>query len=272
MYVEENFDDKELELYQNDTTTSSDPKLKSIPEVLSAQQSAPYVFGPTFIAALKQKGQQAITDVFLKKPPHSLAQIILPSKYFAGETPVEIELPEVPSKNEYALSDQLNQLDIYFILVRALGAPEALKLSDMWGNGHYTAYRADDKNGEGKFCVAMNVAGSTSTGTQKISAAFTTWAKTSTLANAQVKEADDHVAITACDPGIKVKHSLPTTDDTSQILWRASDMAFIMRSEENTDAECVATALYTEFTIDEITNSDEMVTRYSELLDECSLK
>ena len=271
MYVEENFDDKELELYQKDTT-SSDTKVKSIPEVLSAQQSAPYVFGPTFIAALKQKGQQAITDVFLKKQPRSLAQIILPSKYFAGEEPTEIEPPVVPSKNEYALSDQLNQLDIYFILVRALGALEALKLSDMWGNGHYTAYRAKDKNGKGKFCVAMNVVGSTSTGTQKISAAFSTWAKTSTLANAQVKETDDHVAISVCDPGTKVKHSLPTTDDTSQIFWRASDMAFIMRSEENTDAECVATALYTEFTIDEITNSDKMVTRYSELLDECSLK
>ena len=271
MYVEENFDDKELELYQKDTT-SSDTKVKSIPEVLSAQQSAPYVFGPTFIAALKQKGQQAITDVFLKKQPRSLAQIILPSKYFAGEEPTEIEPPAVPSKNEYALSDQLNQLDIYFILVRALGALEALKLSDMWGNGHYTAYRAKDKNGKGKFCVAMNVAGSTSTGTQKLSAAFSTWAKTSTLANAQVKETDDHVAISVCDPGTKVKHSLPTTDDTSQIFWRASDMAFIMRSEENTDAECVATALYTEFTIDEITNSDKMVTRYSELLDECSLK
>ena len=271
MYVEENFDDKELELYQKDTT-SSDTKVKSIPEVLSAQQSAPYVFGPTFIAALKQKGQQAITDVFLKKQPRSLAQIILPSKYFAGEEPTEIEPPAVPSKNEYALSDQLNQLDIYFILVRALGALEALKLSDMWGNGHYTAYRAKDKNGKGKFCVAMNIVGSTSTGTQKISAAFSTWAKTSTLANAQVKEVDDHVAVSVCDPGTKVKHSLPTTDDTSQIFWRASDMAFIMRSEENTDAECVATALYTEFTIDEITNSDKMVTRYSELLDECSLK
>ena len=271
MYVEENFDDKELELYQKDTT-SSDTKVKSIPEVLSAQQSAPYVFGPTFIAALKQKGQQAITDVFLKKQPRSLAQIILPSKYFAGEEPTEIEPPAVPSKNEYALSDQLNQLDIYFILVRALGAPEALKLSDMWGNGHYTAYRAKDKNGKGKFCVAMNVAGSTSTGTQKLSAAFSTWAKTSTLANAQVKETEDHVAVSVCDPGTKVKHSLPTTEDTSQIFWRASDMAFIMRSEENTDAECVATALYTEFTIDEITNSDKMVTRYSELLDECSLK
>ena len=271
MYVEENFDDKELELYQKDTT-SSDTKVKSIPEVLSAQQSAPYVFGPTFIAALKQKGQQAITDVFLKKQPRSLAQIILPSKYFAGEEPTEIEPPAVPSKNEYALSDQLNQLDIYFILVRALGALEALKLSDMWGNGHYTAYRAKDKNGKGKFCVTMNIVGSTSTGTQKISAAFSTWAKTSTLANAQVKETEDHVAVSVCDPGTKVKHSLPTTDDTSQIFWRASDMAFIMRSEENTDAECVATALYTEFTIDEITNSDKMVTRYSELLDECSLK
>ena len=144
-YVEENFDDKELEQYQEVTTTSTDPKVKSIPEVLSAQQSAPYIFGPTFIAALKKKGPQAITDVFLKKPPHSLAEIILPSKYFAGETPSEIEPPTVPHKNEYALGDQLNQLDIYFILVKALGAPKALQVSDMWGNGQYTAYRAKDK-------------------------------------------------------------------------------------------------------------------------------
>ena len=271
-YVEENFDDKELEQYQKETTSSSDPKVQSVPEVLSAQQSASYVFGPTFIAALQKKGQQAITDAFVQKPPHSLAQIILPSKYFAGEKPTEIESPEVPSKNEYAMSDQLNQLDIYFLFARALGAPKALQLSDMWGNGYYTGYRTKDKSGKGKFCVAMNVAGSTSAGTQKISAAFTTWAKTSTLANAKVKLSNDHVAVTACDPGTKVKHSLPTTDDTSQIFWRSSDMSFIMRSEANTDAECVATALYTEFTIDEITNSDKMVTRYSELLDECSLK
>jgi hypothetical protein len=271
-YVEENFDDKELEQYQEVTTTSTDPKVKSIPEVLSAQQSAPYVFGPTFIAALKQKGPQAITDVFLKKPPHSLAEIILPSKYFAEKTPTELEPPAVPRKNEYALGDQLNQLDIYFILVKALGAPKALQVSDMWGNGKYTAYRAKDKNGNGKFCVSMSVVGSTNTGTQKISEAFTTWAKNPIFIDAQVKVEDDHVAISVCDPGTKVKHSLPTTDDTSQIFWRSSDMAFIMRSEENTDAECVSTGLYTEFLVEEISTNEEVVTRYGELLDECSLR
>ena len=272
MYVEENFDDKELEQYQKVTTSSSDSKLTSIPEVLSAQQSAPYIFGPTFIAALKKKGPQAITDVFLKKPPHSLAEIILPSRYFAEATPVELKPPAVPRKNEYALSDQLNQLDIYFILVRALGATKALQLSDMWGNGYYTAYRAKDESGKGKFCVDMNVVGTSSVGTQKISAAFTTWAKNPIHNNAQVKMVDDHVAVSVCDPGTKVKHSLPTTDDTSQIFWRSSDMAFIMRSEQNTDAECVSTGLYTEFTVEEISTNEEVVTRYSELLDECSLK
>jgi len=271
-YVEENFDDKELEQYQKDTTASSDPKVAAIPEVLSAQQSAPYIFGPTFIAALKKKGRQAITDAFLKKPPHSLAQIILPSKYFAGIAPPEIEAPSVPHKNDYALGDQLNQLDVYFILARTLGAPQALKLSDMWGNGYYTAYRAHDKNGKGRFCVSINVAGITDADTQNISAAFSTWAKNPTLIDAKVDEVDHHVAISACDPGAKAKHSLPTADDTSQIFWRSSDMAFIMRSEENTDAECVATALYTEFTVKEITTSEKIVTRYGELLDECSLK
>lgn len=272
MYVEENFDDKELEQYQKVTTSSSDPKVTAIPEVLSAQQTAPYIFGPTFIAALKKKGPQAVTDVFLKKPPHSLAEIILPSRYFAEVTPAELKPPAVPRKNEYAISDQLNQLDIYFILVRALGAPKALELSDMWGNGYYTAYRAKDQNGKGKFCVDLNVVGTSSTATQKISAAFTTWAKNPIHNNAQVKTVDDHVAVSVCDPGTKVKHSLPTTNDTSQIFWRSSDMAFIMRSEENTDAECVSTGLYTEFTVEEISTNEEVVTRYGELLDECSLR
>ena len=272
MYVEENFDDKELEQYQKVTTSSSDPKVTAIPEVLSAQQTAPYIFGPTFIAALKKKGPQAVTDVFLKKPPHSLAEIILPSRYFAEVTPAELKPPAVPRKNEYAISDQLNQLDIYFILVRALGAPKALELSDMWGNGYYTAYRAKDQNGKGKFCVDLNVVGTSSTATQKISAAFTTWAKNPIHNNAQVKTVDDHVAVSVCDPGTKVKHSLPTTNDTSQIFWRSSDMAFIMRSEENTDAECVSTGLYTEFTVEEISTNEDVVTRYGELLDECSLR
>jgi hypothetical protein len=118
----------------------------------------------------------------------------------------------------------------------------------------------------------MSVVGSTNTGTQKISEAFTTWAKNPIFIDAQVKVKDDHVAISACDPGTKVKHSLPTTDDTSQIFWRSSDMAFIMRSEENTDAECVSTGLYTEFLVEEISTNEEVVTRYGELLEECSLR
>ena len=118
----------------------------------------------------------------------------------------------------------------------------------------------------------MNVVGTSSTATQKISAAFTTWAKNPIHNNAQVKTVDDHVSVSVCDPGTKVKHSLPTTDDTSQIFWRSSDMAFIMRSEENTDAECVSTGLYTEFTVEEISTNEEVVTRYGELLDECSLR
>jgi hypothetical protein len=45
-----------------------------------------------------------------------------------------------------------------------------------------------------------------------------------------------------------------------------------MRSEENTDAECVSTGLYTEFLVEEISTNEEVVTRYGELLDECSLR
>lgn len=264
-WVEDNLDDKELEEYQNGTAASSSDKVVAVPEILSAQQSSPYIFGPTFVTALEQQGDGALQDAFMKNQPKSLEQIILPSKYFAKDSVEKLATPKVPSGAKLAIADQLSQLDIYFLLARTLGAPAALKTSDLWGNATYTAYRKDKV-----MCVAMNITGDDEAGTKALSVAFTKWTKVKTLSQAKLTWHDTYFAVSACDPGKNVKHALPSDADSSQIFWRSGDIAYIYRSGDPVDAECVATGIYSEFTAEQIATDDAVIQRYGELLETCA--
>jgi hypothetical protein len=265
-YANDNFSDAEREQYGSVTQADDDADVADIPQILSAQQMAPYVFGPTFVKAIEREKGFKLEDAFLKKQPTSLEQVILPSKYFAVDKPEDLDAPKTPKGAKYILDDQINQLDLYFLLTRTLGAPLALKYSDTWGNGRYVVYSRDKV-----ICSTIHLRGETDKDTEQLAAAFTKWAQRDTLKNAKVKLHEDHVVVDACDPGTSVRHDLPTEDDTSQIFWRAGDIVYIWQSEAGVDAECAATGLYTEFTTEELVSNDAVVMRYNELLSECAL-
>jgi len=270
-YVSDNFSDEEREEYELGTSESDDTDLSEIPQILSAQQMAPYVFGPTFMAALEREPGFDVNDAFLKKQPRSLEQVILPSKYFRGDDPEDIEAPKKPKGAEFIFDEQINQLDLYFLIARTLGAPLALRYSDSWGNGAYTVYSTRTEDGKDVVCAAIHLRGETARDTENLAAAFEKWADRESMVDASAELRDEVVAITACDPGESTEHELPTEDDTSQIFWRSGDIAYIWQSEPGVDAECAATGLYTEFTVEELTSNEAVVPRYNELLSECAL-
>lgn len=264
-YASDNFSEAEREQYDNAMEGDATPAMKEAPEILSAQQFSPYVFGPIFVDALEARGEQTLLDAFLKKQPTSLEQTILPSKYFADDTPEEIKTPDGPDGEEAAVSGQISQLDLFFLLVRTWGAPEALRLSDMWGNGSYAGFEVGDDD----FCAALNIRGETAEATDELRQAFGEWAKLAGLRDAKVESHGDHFGVTACDPGAKSTIELPTEDDTQQIFWRSGDISYIKRSEPGTDAECVATGIYTEFTTEELQADERVIVRYNELIADC---
>jgi hypothetical protein len=267
MYVSDNFSDAEREQY-DDATQGDDEDVAAIakvPEILSAQQFSPYVFGPTFVEALERKGEQTLLDAFMKKQPKSLEQTILPSKYFEGDKPEEIDIPKGPKNSEPAVSGQLSQLDLFFLMVRAWDAPEALRLSDLWGNGSYAGFEVGDDD----FCAVLNVRGENDETTDELRQAFDEWAKSPGLRDAKVTSHDHYVSVESCDPGPKVDLDLPSESDTRQLFWRAGDISYIWRSEPDSNAECVATGIYTEFTIDELQSDERAIDRYNELIAEC---
>jgi hypothetical protein len=270
-YVSDNFSDEEREEYERGTSESGDTNLSDIPQILSAQQSAPYIFGPTFMAALEREPGFDVNEAFLKKQPRSLEQVILPSKYFLGDDPEEIDTPKAPKGSEFLFDEQINQLDLYFLLARTLGAPLALQYSDAWGSGAYTVYSIRDDAGNDLVCATIHLRGETETDTENLAAAFEKWAERDSMVDASAELLDGLVAIKACDPGESTEHELPTEDDTSQIFWRSGDITYIWQSEPGVDAECAATGLYTEFTVEELTSNEAVVPRYNELLSECAL-
>ena len=270
-YVSDNFSDEEREEYEMGTSESDSTDLSEVPQILSASQMAPYVFGPTFLKALEREPGFDPNDAFLKKQPLSLEQVILPSKYFRGDDPEEIEAPKVPKGGKFVFDERISQLDLYFLLSRTLGAPLALQYSDSWGNGAYTVYSRNEENRDDVVCVAIDLRGETTEETENLAAAFEKWAERDSIPDASVELVDDVVSVTSCDPGTSANHDLPTEDDTSQLFWRSGDIAYIWQSEPGVDAECAATGLYTEFTIEELTTNDAVVPRYNELLSECAL-
>jgi hypothetical protein len=264
-YTSDNFSEEEQAQYDEVMEGSDDQAMKEVPEILSAQQYSPYVFGPTFVEALERAGGSALLDAFMKKQPKSLEQTILPSKYFGKDDPEEIEEPKGPKDSEVAVWGQISQLDVFFLLVRTWGAPEALRLSDMWGNGAYAGFDV----GDGDFCAAMNIRGETEDETNELREAFTEWTKMPDLRSAKVTGHDEYFSVEACDPGAKASIDLPTEIDTQQMFWRSGDISYIWRSEPAADAECVATGIYTEFTTEELQSDDRVVDRYNELIADC---
>jgi len=264
-YTSDNFSEEEQAQYDEVMEGSDDPAMKEVPEILSAQQFSPYVFGPTFVEALEREGGKALLDAFLKKQPKSLEQTILPSKYFGEDNPEEIEEPKGPKDSELAVWGQISQLDVFFLLVRTWGAPEALRLSDMWGNGAYAGFDIGDDD----FCAAMNIRGETEDETNELREAFTEWAKMPGLRSAKVTNNDEYFTVEACDPGAKASIDLPAEEDTQQMFWRSGDISYIWRSEPAADAECVATGIYTEFTTEELQSDDRVIDRYNELIADC---
>ena len=264
-YTSDNFSEEEQAQYDEVMEGDDDPAMKEVPEILSAQQFSPYVFGPTFVEALERKGGDALVDAFMKKQPKSLEQTILPSKYFAKDEPEEVEEPTGPKNSELAVSGQISQLDLFLLLARTWDAPEALRLSDLWGNGAYAGFDVGDDD----FCTVLNIRGESDEATEELRQAFTEWAKLPGLRSPKVKGGDEYFSVEACDPGPKVSIELPTEVDTRQMFWRSGDISYIWRSEPESDAECVATGIYTEFTTEELQSDERVVERYNELIANC---
>ena len=120
------------------------------PPFAGLDASFPYQQGKAFVKVLYDRGNWAEVDQAYQNPPSSTEQILHPEKYFAGEEPINVDLPEVTSALgegwQLADEDSLGEWKTYLLLgypadVKS-SVPEetALLASQGWGGDQYQLY------------------------------------------------------------------------------------------------------------------------------------
>lgn len=77
----------------------------SIPDIIEAEMTSPYLDGMNFVTALRNEGGWALVDAAYTNPPQSTEHILHPQKYIAGEAPIEVtlEAAEAPLSEDWEL-------------------------------------------------------------------------------------------------------------------------------------------------------------------------
>ncbi|MHB9111571.1 MAG: hypothetical protein ACYC4D_02935 [Thermoleophilia bacterium] len=110
----------------------------------------PYISGLEFVAAIKEKGGWQAVDAAYLKPPESTEQVMHPDKYFAGEAPVPVQIPDLASIAgggwTVTFDEVLGEFDALEMLQQDLPPSRARRAAAGWGGGAISF--AEDPGGE----------------------------------------------------------------------------------------------------------------------------
>ncbi len=144
------------------------------PIVESASQF-PYVEGAQFVAELYGQGGWAAVDRAFANPPRSTEQILHPEKYFRGEGPVGVGIPQLTAGLpgwQLVSEDTLGELYMRIYLEHQLAIAEAVPAAEGWGGDRYQVLR----DGQGRLALALRTAWDTPADAREFFEAYTRYA------------------------------------------------------------------------------------------------
>jgi len=106
----------------------------------------PYREGANFVSILYQDGSwKAVNDAF-EQPPRSSEQILHPERYYAGDMPVAVTLPDLHMAGWHVVAeDTLGELYLRIYLEQYLSIDDAVAACGDWGGDRYQVL--DDDHG-----------------------------------------------------------------------------------------------------------------------------
>jgi hypothetical protein len=132
----------------------------------------PYQEGLTFVASLYGYGDWAEVERAFQNPPRSTEQVLHPEKFFTGDEPVAVRLPNVAGGlgNGWAtlLDDTLGELYIRIYLEHKLSFDTAIPAGEGWGGDHYQVLRDE----QGRLALALQSAWDTTNDAEEFFQAY----------------------------------------------------------------------------------------------------
>jgi hypothetical protein len=120
------------------------PIFDKAPLYFQATLMFPYDAGESFQQAVFEKyGKEGFTRVF-QHAPISAQQILHPEKYFAGEMPLDVDLPAMRGM-KHLVEGPVGELDHAILLQQYIGKDAARDLSPHWRGGNFRIYENKKK-------------------------------------------------------------------------------------------------------------------------------
>jgi hypothetical protein len=145
-YMLANYDFLELsELLES--ALAAQAELADSPYFLQRSLEFPYSDGAAFVAILLQLGQFAAVDAVFEDPPKSTEQVLHAEKYFDGELPIELDIPDDAMGDGWSVQAE-NVMGEFFIRtwLEALGSEGAVTAAAGWGGDAYAVFT--DESGD----------------------------------------------------------------------------------------------------------------------------
>ena len=183
----------------------------NVPAVLENAMAFPYVFGPTFVDALKAAGGTPAIDNAFARPPASELEILDPAAYLAGFKPATLAPPALTKGQTKLWSDDFGVEFMTELLGRRLGYATAVDAVQGWKGDSGMVYRSS-----GAVCVVIDTAFDSPTAADRFQTASTQWA--TSIPGAAVSRRDLMVELRSCDPGATFKGPAPVTPAAFDVL------------------------------------------------------
>ncbi len=147
LWVQDNLTQEEVNRLN---TTGGTSKLDQAPLVVRAELLFPYVNGFDFVRrAFQRTSSYAGIDDTFKKPPDSTEQILHPDKYWAGEQPVEVTLPDLAKRMGEGWrqidANVLGELDLRILLEQYGDRAVASRAAAGWGGDRWELLEKDGR-------------------------------------------------------------------------------------------------------------------------------
>jgi hypothetical protein len=98
----------------------------------------PYEEGANFVATLYQAGGWKAVNAAFKQPPRSSEQVLHPERYFAGDTPVAVKLPDLRVPGWHVIAeDTMGELYLRIYLEHYISMDGAVAACQDWGGDRY---------------------------------------------------------------------------------------------------------------------------------------
>ena len=214
---ESSFTPREQQSYDAENNAAGSSGSPDLPEFIADENSFPYDFGRTFVDALVANGGNERVDAAFRNPPVATAEILDPSLYLKGWSPLPVPSPRIPTgARELEPPSQFGQLELAETLGSRLGY-DGWNAVQGWMGDSSVLYKQG-----GRACVAIDTLFDTPADASTFDAAAAKWSTglagpSAGFPGPSVTQSADEVDLRACDPGPDA--SIPQSSDTGTTLY-----------------------------------------------------